>query len=281
MNFDADDLLNRANAGDADAQYELAARLREDGHGFPVDLQQSDRWLKLAAEGGNATAQTPLAICLRITKDPANERESVERFRRAADQGDSRARFNLGLNLLEGIGTPVNRVEAGVLIMMASLSGHYEARELIDLWANVLSPEEWGSAVKQVRWPCLQFIMGPPMESDLKKQFDAYRDPESASRWLEMETEIANQTFTDSDNASILDAAYGCKVKIVSVFCGEALLGDMGLRTTVTSIYANNIITESGFPVYWPPDKAALNAIASTLCYIHGREWIRRNYVTF
>jgi TPR repeat protein len=169
MNYDADNLLKRANAGDADAQYELAARLREDGHGFPVDLQQSDRWLKLAAEGGNATAQIQLAINLRGTKDPANERESAKWFRRAVDQGDSRARFNMGLSLFEGVGTPVNRVEAGVLIMMASLSGHREAREVIAILANELSLGEWGSIVKQLKWPCLQFIMGPPVESDLKK----------------------------------------------------------------------------------------------------------------
>jgi TPR repeat protein len=282
MNFDADNLLKRANAGDADAQYELAARLREDGYGFPVDLQESDRWLKLAAEGGNSTAQTQLAINLRGTKGPANERESIKWFRRAVDQGDSRARFNMGLNLLEGIGTLVNRVEAGTLIMMASLGGHREARELIAILANELSLEEWGSIVKQLKWPCLQFIMGPPVESDLKKQFDAYQDdPASAPRWLEMETEIANQTFRGNDKGSILDVAYGCKIKIVSVFCGQSLLGSMGLRTTATSIYANNIVTETGFPVYWPPDKAALDAIASTLCVINGREWIRHSYITF
>jgi hypothetical protein len=284
MDFDAGNLLTRANAGDADAQYELAARLREDGHGFPVDLEQSDRWLKLAAEGGNATAQTQFAINLRATKDAANERASIEWFRRAVDQGDSRARFGLGLNLFLGIGAPVDRIEAGSLIMMASLSGHPEARELITtILANELSREEWGATFQQIKWPCLRFVMGPPVEAALKELFDAFQDqdPASPSPWLEMETRLANQTFVTHDQGSILEPAYGCNVRIASVFCGHGLVGSLGLRTTATSIFANDVMTETGFPVYWAPDMDALNAIAASLCLIDGREWIRPSYITF
>ena len=280
--FDARDLLMRANAGDADAQYELAARLREHGYGFPVDLQQSDKWLKLAAEGGNATAQTQYAINLRATKHPANERASITWFRRAADQGDSRARFGLGLNLFLGIGTPVDRVEAGSLITMASLSGEPEARQLItDVLANELSREEWGSIIQKIKWPCLQFIMRPPVERWLKELFDAFQDPASSSPWLEMETKIANQAFVSHDQSSILEAAYGCKIRVASVSCGHASVDSSGLRTTATSIFAKDIMTETGFPVHWAPDRDALLAIASSLCFIDGREWIRPSCVTF
>src|SRR6266478_6039698 len=81
-NAELEDLRRRAKDGDPAAQRDLAVRLHS-GDGLPQDRSSADLWLKKAAEGGDAWAQTQYAIQLRTTKVPTKERESVEWLKRA------------------------------------------------------------------------------------------------------------------------------------------------------------------------------------------------------
>jgi len=69
-------LQSRAEAGEIDAQQDLAALLATDSDGFGMDLQQSRKW-----------------------------------YQRAAEQNIQNAQYNLGLMMLEGEGGPVDTVE--------------------------------------------------------------------------------------------------------------------------------------------------------------------------
>lgn len=81
----SDDILKRAKAGDPEAQAEMAYNCLS-GPTASGDLEVAMGWLRLAAEGGNAWAQTEYAIKLRSTKDPEKQIESVHWLRLACDQ---------------------------------------------------------------------------------------------------------------------------------------------------------------------------------------------------
>ena len=77
------ELHARAEAGDAEAQYELGYKYRW-GQGVPLDDAEAGRWLRLAAEQGHAEAQIEMALS--YSQDDA---EAVQWARLAADQRDA------------------------------------------------------------------------------------------------------------------------------------------------------------------------------------------------
>jgi localization factor PodJL len=103
----APDLLARlklaADAEDATAEYELAARLF-DGRGLPRDPQAAARLFERAANQGLAPAQYRLAIIyetgIGVPKDLAIARGW---FEKAADRGNAKAMHNVGVYLAQGI----------------------------------------------------------------------------------------------------------------------------------------------------------------------------------
>ena len=56
-------ILNRADAGDSIAQYEMALRYA-DGEGVPQDYREAMAWFAKAAANGNANAQWKLRAWL-------------------------------------------------------------------------------------------------------------------------------------------------------------------------------------------------------------------------
>ena len=83
------------------------------GLGVPTDPDEGVKWLRLAAEKGQASAQNNLGWCYQngkgVTKDYA---QAVKWFRLAADQGLPDAQNNLGVRYDNGRGVTRDYVQA-------------------------------------------------------------------------------------------------------------------------------------------------------------------------
>jgi hypothetical protein len=91
-----DALRVRAEAGDADAQYDLGV-MYANGEGVPQDDAEALRLYRLAAGQGNANAQDNLGNMYDYGRGvPEDAAEAVRWFRLAADQGHAGAQFQLG-----------------------------------------------------------------------------------------------------------------------------------------------------------------------------------------
>jgi hypothetical protein len=109
---DVNRVLNRANAGDSIAQYEMALRYA-DGEGVPQNYQDAMAWFAKAAANGNGKAQWKLGLgYFKGIGVPHDERQAVVWFKRAANQGDSRAQNALSDIYLSGQGVPIDYVRA-------------------------------------------------------------------------------------------------------------------------------------------------------------------------
>ena len=90
--FDLRPLLRKAGeAGDAQAQYDLAMLLRARASGA-ADLAESARLLTAAAEGGNGAAMTALAgVLANGLGVPADRKAAIGWYKRASEAGDRNA----------------------------------------------------------------------------------------------------------------------------------------------------------------------------------------------
>ena len=89
------DLLTRAEAGDANSQFEVAA-LFQTGKGVPQDYEAAMRWCLLAAEQGHSRAQFNIGSFylhgLVVDSDPV---VALRWYERAASHGDPELLYNI------------------------------------------------------------------------------------------------------------------------------------------------------------------------------------------
>jgi len=107
----AQDLKNRAEAGDAEAQYKFAYTFsnKSDTNG----AQEKIQWLKKAAEQGHPKASFDLGICYTYGKGVAQDTtESLKWHRKAAALGISESCSFLGYQYKYGFGVPKDVTEA-------------------------------------------------------------------------------------------------------------------------------------------------------------------------
>ena len=79
----------------------------------PEDDQEAAKWLQLAADQGDARAQTVLGLMYGTGEGvPKNDQEAAKWYRMAADQGYALAQFNLGLMYYHGEGVPKDYQES-------------------------------------------------------------------------------------------------------------------------------------------------------------------------
>lgn len=97
-----------AEAGNNSAQIYLG-EMYMNGYGVVEDDSEGAKWIRKAAEQGNATAQNYIASRYREHELPL---EAVKWYRKAADQGDMSGQFLLADMYLDGVGVPQNYVEA-------------------------------------------------------------------------------------------------------------------------------------------------------------------------
>jgi len=75
------------------------------GQGVPQDDQEAVRWSRLAAERGDAVAQSNLGLMYAKGQGvPQDYTEAVKWYRLAAEQGDAVAQSILGLKYAKGQG---------------------------------------------------------------------------------------------------------------------------------------------------------------------------------
>jgi TPR repeat protein len=138
------ELTKKAEAGDADAQYNLG-RMHAYGDGVPRDMVKAgERWQRAAAQG-NAKAQYSLGRMYAygdgVPRDMAKAREW---WKRAAAQGEAEAQLSLGEIYATGKCVGQDRVLAYAWFNLAAINGHQEAKSLRD--ALALKPVERAEA---------------------------------------------------------------------------------------------------------------------------------------
>lgn len=113
-----------AKSGDAEAQYQLAERLRC-GNGLDRDLGAALKWMKLAAAGGHAHAQEIIRGL-----DPDHiAAESLKAFTTKAEAGDADAQYELGILHYGGSrGLPQSLETAVHWFRKAAAQGHAGAQ---------------------------------------------------------------------------------------------------------------------------------------------------------
>ncbi len=120
-----DDILSlreRADAGNAEAQFTLALQFDVGPRGLLQDYQLATFWYRKSADQGYPRAQHDLGVRyvtgLGITPDDA---QAVVWFRKSADQGNAEAQYELGMRTLNGWGVPQDEAKALALFRKAAL----------------------------------------------------------------------------------------------------------------------------------------------------------------
>jgi hypothetical protein len=109
---DVNRILNRADAGDSIAQYEMALRYA-DAEGVQENYRKAMAWFAKAAANGNDNAQWKLGLgYIKGIGVPHDERKAVVWFKRAANHGNIRAQSALSDLYLSGRGVPRDYVRA-------------------------------------------------------------------------------------------------------------------------------------------------------------------------
>ena len=139
-------LEEKAVAGDAQAQRELG-----DWYVLPGNHIEGVRWYRKAAEQGNAVAQYNLGLSYNSGLGiPQNYVECVRWYRKAAKQGYEKALGSLGTSYAYGEGIPQNYAEAYVwLSLAAAKSGTGYEDPLVSLREQVakqLTPTQLAAA---------------------------------------------------------------------------------------------------------------------------------------
>src|SRR6516165_3073337 len=88
-------LMNKANSGNPEAQFELGVAYE---HGLGADKSEYDamRWYRMAANSGHTEAQNSLAYLYEIGSESLRDiAEAVKWYRRGAIYGNSMSQYNL------------------------------------------------------------------------------------------------------------------------------------------------------------------------------------------
>lgn len=119
---EGDQLLAKAQSGDAEAQYWVGIRYTEGR--VPQNLEEGARWLLKSAERGYAPAELAYGFTSRL----ANPSLAEKWMRRAAEHGDAEAQFWLGVGYEEHWFSAVDIQEAIKWYRRASDAGHPDAQ---------------------------------------------------------------------------------------------------------------------------------------------------------
>jgi uncharacterized protein len=109
-------------------------------------------WYRKAAEQGNAIAQYNLGDMYRIGEGvPPDYEATASWYRKAAEQGHARAQNNLGVMYDRGEGVRQDHVNAHMWFNLAAASGFNEAARSRNMLARHMTPEQVAEAQKLAR----------------------------------------------------------------------------------------------------------------------------------
>lgn len=127
--------MQAAAKGFAPAQYRLAT-FYERGRGVVRSLKRAQIWYKRAAEHGNVKAMHNLAVVsTALHRDRPDYQTAIYWFKQAASRNLADSQFNLAILYQNGVGVPVNLVEAYRWFSLAARQGDLGAatrREAIE-----------------------------------------------------------------------------------------------------------------------------------------------------
>lgn len=118
------------------------------GQGVSKNLKEAVKWIRLAAEQGNALAQFNLGISYKNGQGiPWSIVEAFKWIRLAAEQGFAEAQYTLGLMYYRGEGTPWDYKEAYAWLSVSAANGFEDAVSWSDRIAKRnLTPEQLAQA---------------------------------------------------------------------------------------------------------------------------------------
>lgn len=127
MPGDFESTLERATAGDANAQFAVAEAYRT-GDGVSEDTKEALRWYRAAAMLDLASAQNDLGtMYLNGIGTESHPAEATYWYRKAAEQGEKVAQFNLAMRYIWGSGTDRNIAVAVHWLQKSASQGYAEA----------------------------------------------------------------------------------------------------------------------------------------------------------
>jgi len=126
-----DETLEKAQRGDAEAQYNLG-EIYDKGKGVPEDDTEALKWYRLAAEQGDAGAQYKLGVMYEsgrgVHKGWAGSYYPLKWYRLAAEGGYADAQYKLGYMYATGQGVPYDYTEAVKWYRLAAEQGEVNAQ---------------------------------------------------------------------------------------------------------------------------------------------------------
>ncbi len=121
-------MKEQAEKGDAEAQFNLG-KMYSDGDGIQSNFQEAKKWMRKAAEQGEPKAEYVLGITLVAEASP----EAIKWFRKAADQGNALAQCALGKIYFSGSVAAQDYSESAKWFIKAANSGLADAQFCVGL----------------------------------------------------------------------------------------------------------------------------------------------------
>jgi localization factor PodJL len=185
-----DQLTTRAQAGDAAAEYAIAAKYLH-GTDTAKDPTAALHWLTLAAVHGQPVAQYMLgSLYQQGLGAPADPAKALQWYEASALQGNRRAMHNLGIAFAQGLGTEKNMPEAVRWFSRAAAMGYVDSQfnlavlyergdgvpqSLLDAYKWYVVASRQGDAESKQRVDALKTQLNPDDLTAAQHAADAFR----------------------------------------------------------------------------------------------------------
>src|SRR5947209_11783133 len=128
---DIADLTRKAEAGDANAQLQLADAY-EKGIGVKQDDKLAFQWRRKAADQGNAEAQNAVGVMYSLGRGVEQSKEEALRwYKKAARQHLAKADYNVAISYYNGDGMEADLVRAYTWMMLTKRNGDPDADQAL------------------------------------------------------------------------------------------------------------------------------------------------------
>ncbi|NGZ59629.1 MAG: hypothetical protein CV081_03870 [Nitrospira sp. LK265] len=145
------EILKRAQAGDANAQNELGL-LYSEGRGLPQNYHEAKDWFKKAADQGHANAQVNLGTLYSLGRGaPYSDPMALFWFQKAAEQRNALAFAKLGMMYERGRAVPQSLIEAHMWYSLSIAHGEKRAVESRDAVVIRMTPGQIAEAEERAR----------------------------------------------------------------------------------------------------------------------------------
>jgi cell division septation protein DedD len=156
--------LPHAEAGDADALFNLAQTYRL-GRGVPADPERATALYRQAAAQGHVAAASSYAVALYAA---GREAEAMPLLQAAAQGGDAKARYLVGLAHFNGDWLPRDWPRAYALVSLAARTGVPAAHAALGRIETHLDPEEKEESLALIDMLSVEALSGPAARQEIR-----------------------------------------------------------------------------------------------------------------